>query len=979
MTAFEDLFNKSLLSVLAPEASIGFAEQDNPSSWPEWLEKVEAEQTDRKLAFFDEQLDFLLTLYFEQSSLNGDVDPQKPPANLLSYLAHLQISYEASYISSIAQAPSGYSIEIDKPSVPPRSHSILGVRAPTNKPSPLAHPQQHPSIFPPATPHPIPSTAESDRQYVQSQGTPLRSGIWGEGSLATGSTPSETFALLWSASRHSWVAVFRMSVQVAFLPTKLSDSLLCLTVSTTLREKPVTVTPAREPLKALIEAAGEPTTPLDPRSPLLPTSIEDDDRELSGLEEINLLEGLTLGTALSSFDPPLVLPSTRLGATTRREAFALPAKTSLTAASPQTLTPSTSRQSGLFHSTLRKSFRKTLRTVSGFRVRMRTVFVPYFMLPQGPKKALNPRASPHGDSDGSGEEADPEILRERELIEAGTEEHTVVLCVEVENGGESDAGFSVENVNITVSGDGARAHLIGWGETGFSQPDQVFPLLLGPREQYNLLYAVAFMRSPEVDEFSLARGRGLPGSTVTQELQRAVTIIISGRPYDLYEDALGGNGLGPDKLNYPANTFPSRWNCVLDLSPQIPARPGSSHGQRTAMPEPASPFPFTPTGARPASALFLQSSSQTALGLSANFTSATVAGSKRHTFSAMDIDTSSDSPKYRGILSPVNYRSGTSMLNPSNQRDPSVQTGSLPPLVPTPTVSPNPISNRTSYLPPSVTAKAFGGSRTATTTYGPLSPPLPSIPAIQRSRSYGHVQDDSVGGQISIDGMPQTPAYPAFPVSPPPTTPHWQGPLASQQSGPVGPSVEIRREKGWNGVGVPPTPGPRVAATGAFAQSDSFRDVVNSAGQGEPIIVSVGLLRRTDESDLMVGLPGKIHPLEVFTLDIFVFNRSSWTRRFEVSYLDRREQRKEQKMLGRGMVQSDATSNLGIIPMENRVRIGPLLPSTCQSVRMDFLALTPGVHSIESLILTDTQSGYVMHLRSVLDVVVHEHEIVPAV
>ena len=41
----------------------------------------------------------------------------------------------------------------------------------------------------------------------------------------------------------------------------------------------------------------------------------------------------------------------------------------------------------------------------------------------------------------------------------------------------------------------------------------------------------------------------------------------------------------------------------------------------------------------------------------------------------------------------------------------------------------------------------------------------------------------------------------------------------------------------------------------------------------------------------------------------------------------------------------------------------PLLPSTCQSVRMDFLALAPGVHSIDTLTLTDVQSSYTMHLR----------------
>ena len=41
----------------------------------------------------------------------------------------------------------------------------------------------------------------------------------------------------------------------------------------------------------------------------------------------------------------------------------------------------------------------------------------------------------------------------------------------------------------------------------------------------------------------------------------------------------------------------------------------------------------------------------------------------------------------------------------------------------------------------------------------------------------------------------------------------------------------------------------------------------------------------------------------------------------------------------------------------------PLRPSTCQSVRMDFLAMTPGVHSVEILSLTDIETGFSMNLR----------------
>ena len=560
------------------------------------------------------------------------------------------------------------------------------------------------------------------------------------------------------------------------------------------------------------------------------------------------------------------------------------------------------------------------------------------MLPQNIKKSKSAQKSLTSHPNDSDDEEDPLEVHERELREAGNEEHTVVLCVEVENGGETSAGFAVESVKVTVGGDGAQTHLIGWGGSGFTQSDLVFPLRIGPREQYNLLYAVTFTRSPEADEFSLARGRGLPGAPMSQEMQRAVAIIINGKPYEVLpsKNATGNDyadePMKPEQLTYPTATFPSRWNCVLDLSPQandvrrISSGPGEA--QLEVMPTPASPFPGAVAGTRPTSAPLVQSGNPIKPG-QAKPPTPIVAGSKRFTMSAMDAQASEgyfDSVKSR-LTSPVNYRSGTSLLNPANQRDTNAQSGSQlsGPNTPTVGLTVNTLTQgRSSYIPPSATMKTFSRT-TPTTTYGPLSPPLPSIP---RPHSYGHVPDDSLSSQIA-DIIPPTPAYPAFPTSPPPTTPHWQGPIANMQSGAVGPSVEIRREKGPNAAGIPPTPGPRVSAAGGFvqmqSQGETLRDVVAADGPGEPVVVSVGLLRDTDGDGAARGL-GKIYPLDQFTLDIFVFNRSSWTRRFEVSYPDRRKQRREKMYFeGRDGTDSKTTNGAdtpGIIPLANRVRIG---------------------------------------------------------
>lgn len=166
--------------------------------------------TDRNAV--DENLEFLLTLRFEHTTFDEELKAGKPPAQLLSFLAHLQVSYDASYITSLPQAPSP-TPELAHPPVPPRSHSIPS-KAKSNTLTPPSLAAPHPSIFPPTTPHPIPSASESDRRYVQAQGTPLRSGIWGEVVSTTGSDLSEAFVLVWSQSSRCWIAVFKLVVQV---------------------------------------------------------------------------------------------------------------------------------------------------------------------------------------------------------------------------------------------------------------------------------------------------------------------------------------------------------------------------------------------------------------------------------------------------------------------------------------------------------------------------------------------------------------------------------------------------------------------------------------------------------------------------------------------------------------------------------------------------------------------------------------------
>ena len=249
------------------------------------------------------------------------MDPAKPPPSLVAFLAHAQISYEASYISrhpvSTVPDPSASSIT---------SLGSLRLSTPPRATSSKARSHVPPSIFPPNTPNPTPVTAEQDKQYVKSEGAVLASGVWGEGQNTQGKGKEdgkqgmEAFALLWEPEQKEWIAVYRMTVnvgectlvfrgilvrypyrlRVAFLRMSIRDPLLCLTVSITVREKPVPVTPVRKPLTALIESIGG--LPISPISHGRPGAGDDENEEKkersNKLEEINLLQGLLAGTAV---------------------------------------------------------------------------------------------------------------------------------------------------------------------------------------------------------------------------------------------------------------------------------------------------------------------------------------------------------------------------------------------------------------------------------------------------------------------------------------------------------------------------------------------------------------------------------------------------------------------------------------------------------------------------------------------------------
>jgi hypothetical protein len=93
-----------------------------------------------------------------------------------------------------------------------------------------------------------------------------------------------------------------------------------------------------------------------------------------------------------------------------------------------------------------------------------------------------------------------------------------------------------------------------------------------------------------------------------------------------------------------------------------------------------------------------------------------------------------------------------------------------------------------------------------------------------------------------------------------------------------------------------------------------FENTLSGEGDGEPVIVSIGLLPLEKQESRQGPSKGLIFPNDKFTLDIFVFNRSSWMRRFEVTHPDSRTSRWTDGHM--------VPKKSGIIPLENRIRVG---------------------------------------------------------
>lgn len=803
----------------------------------------------RETVFYDENLSFHALLSIP--SPPPATPDASPPTEVLQLLTHAHLSYDVAYISPLSHAPPP-AIRLG---VPPKQRS------------------QGLAIIPPPTPNPMPATQDHDRRYVRTEGTHLTSGAF----TTSDDSKEQDFSLEYDTGKGYWKATYVLHATLAYISTPYSSPLLCLTAHLTVRPTPHPLASLPQAIRAHIPPESSPESPSGADAAAF-------GRFFSGLEEVNLLGGLSASTAEDLDAGVLALPTTRLGASARTKEFAL---------RPMRKDEDKEEAEEVLRAkpTIRKSYRRTVNIVNAVRVRMRTVFVPHSLLPlAGSEEA-------YGDD-----------------VSAGASERAIVLCVEVEHAPEAGAtgsDFELMDVRVEVSsstsipgaplGGEARAELIG------STP---FPIRLSDGAQHNLLYALSLLNLPAGSLDVLSGDADVP--------PHKVGIYVSGRP--ISTSSLDGEE-DTKETAHPTEEFTSRWNTTLAMASSRNSLPPAPHqAHREALPEPPSPFPAprTATSATFASAGQMTAKTPTLMAGAASRRQSAPTPSKTATLGLPQ-------PQAR----PAPHRASTGPGLPTLSERPSTESYfPSAPTSPSRSGAVTPLGGKRAYTPtlPSVTVAAYARTPlTASfpsfaqaqsqagmlrTTFGPppptplsaaygVPPPAPIFPDDDQfiSTEFGFGSPPLGGGFANV---PPTPAYPAYGASTPGLP---SGAVTPMGGARIGPSVDVARG----------TPG---AAPALFGKEDAVpehRAVVLSVA----VIVDdedEGYASSSSGGDVQQGSGQKrLYPHQRFSLDILVANRSSTVRRLEVSVPPRPRRR---EVGGKDVEQP------GILPLDNRVRVG---------------------------------------------------------
>ncbi|GAA5821806.1 hypothetical protein JCM3770_002898 [Rhodotorula araucariae] len=114
----------------------------------------------------------------------------------------------------------------------------------------------------------------------------------------------------------------------------------------------------------------------------------------------------------------------------------------------------------------------------------------------------------------------------------------------------------------------------------------------------------------------------------------------------------------------------------------------------------------------------------------------------------------------------------------------------------------------------------------------------------------------------------------------------------------------------------------------------------------------------------------RVNVLDVFLVEVFVFNRSSVVERLNVGIPPAPVAPVGEAGDTRWGQATREDKVAKLVPLENDLRIGPLAPNSCASVGIRFLAIRPGAHVVDELRLVDLADGSETRLERPVWVVV---------
>jgi len=129
---------------------------------------------------------------------------------------------------------------------------------------------------------------------------------------------------------------------------------------------------------------------------------------------------------------------------------------------------------------------------------------------------------------------------------------------------------------------------------------------------------------------------------------------------------------------------------------------------------------------------------------------------------------------------------------------------------------------------------------------------------------------------------------------------------------------------------------------------------------------------------------------KIFTIQLFIVNRSNKTRNFTVVIPSKLDEQKKKALYDNSKVTSKEVGlamkseeflrrwaeneklESSLICLENNINLGALYPNTCQNINLHFIAIRGQIHTLKLVQLTDNESNMVMNIRNALQICVQE-------